>query len=157
MRKTGVVLVLVLGLAATAEAQTSADLGAKYRQIISYELRPGVVMTPRYAPNGQVCEMVVEKRAQNEAGIVFGFSFSDEERQQVVDQIVSPHERGKDDTDRLSTTVDGGFITSNYTYDNVKIRVQGVTRPNPNPALVITITWRKRNCADTSADQAPVR
>jgi len=154
MRKAGVVLVLVLGLAATIQAQTSADLGAKYRQTISYELRSGVVMTPRYAPDGQVCEMVVEKRAQNEMGIVFGFSFSDKERQEVVDQVISPHERGKDDTDRLNTTIDGGFITSDYTYDNVQIRVQGVTRPNPNPALVITITWRKRNCADASAGQA---
>jgi hypothetical protein len=157
MRRTGIALVLGFGFAATIQAQTSADLGAKYRQIISYELRPGVVMTPRYATNGQVCEMVLEKRVQNEAGIVFGFSFSDKERQEIVDQVVSPNERGAEYTSRLNTTIDGGFITSDYTYDNVRIRVLGVTRPNPNPALVITITWRKRSCADSSAGQAAPR
>jgi hypothetical protein len=147
VRHTLGVFVLVLGIAVATPGQTSADLGAKYRQITSYKVRPDTVMTPRYAQGGQVCEMIVEKRAKTDKDIIFGSSFAEKEWKGVVDELVPPSERGKDVTELLNTTVDGGFITADYTYENVRIRVQGVTRPKPGPAVLITITWRKRTCA----------
>ena len=147
VRHTLGVFVLVLGIAVATPGQTSADLGAKYRQITSYKVRPDTVMTPRYAQGGQVCEMIVEKRAKTDKDIIFGSSFAEKEWKGVVDELVPPSERGKDVTELLNTTVDGGFITADYTYENVRIRVQGVTRPKPTPAVLITITWSKRTCA----------
>jgi len=157
VRHTLGAFVLVLGIAVAIAGQTSADLGAKYRQITSYEVRPGIVMTPRYAQDGQVCEMIVEKRAKTDRGIVFGSSFSEKEWKEVVDKLVPPNERGKDVTEMLNTTIDGGFITADCTYENVKIRVQGVTRPKPTPAALITITWSKRTCAKGSSRQQSSR
>jgi hypothetical protein len=56
VRHTLGVFVLVLGIAVATPGQTSADLGAKYRQITSYKVRPDTVMTPRYAQGGQARE-----------------------------------------------------------------------------------------------------
>ena len=128
----------------------AADLGAKYRKITSYEVGPGIVMTPRYAQDGQVCEMIVEKRAKTDKDTIFASSFAEKEWKDAVDELVPPSERGKDVTGLLNTTVDGGFITADYTYEKVRIRVQGVTRPKPTPAVLITITWTKRTCAEES-------
>lgn len=49
-----IVLFLTLGIAAWG--QRSAELSAKYRQVTSYELRPTVVMTRKYAADGQACD-----------------------------------------------------------------------------------------------------
>jgi hypothetical protein len=137
----------MFGIAATALGQTSADLGAKYRRVTSFEVRPGILMTPRYAVDGQVCEMVVERRHKIETGINFGDLLSKELVKELVDELVPEAERGKNLTEILNTSVDGGFITTEYTYENVLVRVYGITRPAPAGDRVITITWPKRTCS----------
>jgi len=147
----GFVVLLTLGIAAVALGQTSADLSAKYRQVTSYELRPDIVMTPKYAADGQVCEMVLERRQKTETGIIFAASFSEEEVRQLVDELAPEAERGQNLTRHLNTRVDGGFITTEYTYENVLVHVYGITRPAPAGDKVITITWPKRGCGGAQA------
>ncbi|MGA7683833.1 MAG: hypothetical protein WCA58_02365 [Terriglobales bacterium] len=147
MFKGAFVVLLMLGIAAIVWGQSSADLSAKYRQITSYELRPDVVMTPKYAADGQVCEMILEKRQKTDNGMIFGVSFSEKEVKGLVDELVPEAERGRDLTKPLNTTVDGGFITTEYNYENVHVRVYGITRPAPAGDRVITITWPKRTCS----------
>lgn len=147
MFKGAFVVLLMLGIATIVWGQSSADLSAKYRQITSYELRPDVVMTPKYAADGQVCEMVLEKRQKTDTGMVFGVSFSEKEVKGLVDELAPEAERGRDLTKPLNTTVDGGFITTEYNYENVHVRVYGITRPAPAGDRVITITWPKRTCS----------
>jgi hypothetical protein len=110
MQKAALLILFSLGIATPALGQSAADFDAKYRRVTSYEVRPGVVMTPKYAPDGQVCEMVLEKRQKTETGIVFGFSFSEKEVKELVDALVPDSERGKNLTELLNTTIDGGFI-----------------------------------------------
>ena len=143
----GLGLLLTLGIVAVAFGQTSADLSAKYRQITAYQLRPDVVMTAKYAADGQVCEMVLEKREKTDAGMVFGVSFSEKEVKGLVDELVPETERGRNLTRALNSTVDGGFITTEYNYENVHVRVYGITRPAPAGDRVITLTWPKRTCS----------
>ena len=50
------ICILLLTLAVAALGQTSADLSAKYPNV-AYRIRPHVLMTARFAPDGQVCEM----------------------------------------------------------------------------------------------------
>jgi len=146
MAKGAFVLFLMIGIAAIAWGQTSADLSAKYRQVTSYELRPGIVMTPKYAADGQVCEMVLERRQKTETGVVFGVSFSEKEVKELVDQLVPEAKRGQNLTKLLNMSVDGGFVTTEYTYEHVLVRVYGITRPAPGDRVVI-ITWPKRVCS----------
>ena len=66
------VCVLLLTLVVAALGQTSSDLSAKYPQVTAYKVRPDVLMTARFAADGQVCEMTVEKRETTDTGIRFG-------------------------------------------------------------------------------------
>jgi|HubBroStandDraft_4_1064222.scaffolds.fasta_scaffold09949_4 hypothetical protein len=127
----GFVVLLTLGIAVVALGQTSADVSAKYRQVTSYELRPDVVMTHKYAADGPVCEMALERRQKTETGSFFAASFSEEEVRQLVDELAPEAERGRNLTRHLNTTVDGVFITTEYTYENVVVHVYGITRPAP--------------------------
>jgi hypothetical protein len=34
---------------------------AKYKAVEAYEIRPGILMMPRYSADGQVCEIGLEK------------------------------------------------------------------------------------------------
>jgi hypothetical protein len=136
---------LLLGFPAIAQGQTSADLSMKYHQVTSYELRPGVIMTPRFAPNGQVCEMDIEKRHKTDTGIYFGSSFSAKEVRELVDELAPEQERGKNLTEPLNSIIDGGFNTTEYKYENILVSVRGITRPQAEDMVVIII-WRKRFC-----------
>jgi hypothetical protein len=146
MSKRALAAFLVAGIVSIAWGQTSADLSAKYRPVTSYEVRPGVVMTPSYAADGQVCEMVLEKRQKSENGVVFSTSFSEQEVKDLVDELVPEAERGRNLTKPLNSTVDGGFITTEYTYENVLVHVYGITRPAPSGNRVIAITWPRNGC-----------
>ena len=126
--------------------QSSHDLQSRFPRVVSYEVRPGVLMTPRYAADGQVCEMVVEKRHQKDRGVDFGSSFSEKEVNEVVNELVPEKERGKDQTEFLNSTIDGSFITTEYSYENIVVTVRGITRPQPED-MVVVITWRKRTCS----------
>jgi hypothetical protein len=139
---------LLLSVPAIAQGQTSADLSTKYHQVTSYELRPGVIMTPRFAANGQVCEMDIEKRHKTDTGINFGSSFSAKEVRELVDELAPEQERGKNLTEPLNSIIDGGFNTTEYKYENILVSVRGITRPQPEDMIVI-ITWQKRSCRGT--------
>jgi hypothetical protein len=60
----------------------------------AYKLRPDVLMTARFAADGQVCEMTIEKRETTDTGIRFGDSFSEKEVQGLIDDLVPQNERG---------------------------------------------------------------
>jgi hypothetical protein len=144
------ILVLILGVAALG--QTSADLGAKYLHVTAYKVRPDVLMTARFAAGGEVCEMTIEKRETTDTGIRFGDSFSEKEVQGLIDDLVPQNERGRNLTQALNENVDGDFITTNFTYENVLFRVYGILRPTDAAGnKVITITWPKRPCAEAQA------
>lgn len=144
--------ILVLTLAIAASGQTSADLSAKYHHVTAYKVRPDVLMTARFAADAQVCEMTLEKRLTTDTGIVFGDTFSDTEVRSVTDDLVPENDRGRNLTRVLNETIDGGFMTTEYTYENVLIRVYGITRPAGAAGYkVITITWPKRPCGTALA------
>lgn len=144
----GMVLLLALGIHAVAFGQTAADLNAKYPRVTAYKVRPNVLMTARFAADGQVCEMTLEKRQKDDTHIVFTNTFSDAEVRSLTDDLVPENERGRDLTPVLNGDITGGFINEEHTYENVLIREDGITRPVGAAGYrVITITWRKRTCS----------
>ena len=143
---SGFLLTLLCGLQA-AFGQTSADLSTKYRQVVSYLLRPTVIMTPRFAVDGQVCEMAIERRQNTDTEIVIATSFSEEEVHELVDELAPEAERGRNLTRHLNGFVAGGSIITQYSYENLLVQVYGTTRPEPTGNSVIVITWPKRTCS----------
>jgi hypothetical protein len=103
----------------------------------------------RFAANGQVCEMTLEKREKTDTGIVFDVSFSEKEVQTLIDDLVPENQRGRNLTRTLNETIDGAFTTTEYTYENAVVRVYGLVRPvDVTGKRVITITWPKRPCGE---------
>ena len=146
------VCILFLTLVVAALGQTSADLGAKYPHVTAYKVRPDVLMTARFADDGQVCEMTLEKREKTDTAIVFEEFFSEKEVRSLIDDLVPKDMRGRNLTRPLNATVAGGFVTTEYTYENVLVRVYGISRPvGAAGDRVITITWRKRRCGAVPA------
>ena len=109
MAKTCILLLIV---AATAWAQTSTDLSAKFPKITAYKIRPDVLMTARFAADGQVCEMALEKRQKTDNGIdLFTKFFAETEVRSLMDDLVPENERGRNLTPLLNGTVDGSLMT----------------------------------------------
>jgi hypothetical protein len=146
------ICILVLTLVVAALGQTSADLGSKYSHVTAYKVRPDVLMTARFAADGQVCEMTIERRETTDTAIRFGDSFSEKEVQGLIDDLVPQNERGRDLTRALNEDIDGDFITTKFTYENVLFRVYGMIRPKDAAGdKVIIITWPKRPCGEVQA------
>jgi hypothetical protein len=144
-------LILLFVLVVAALGQTSADLSLRYRQLTSYELRPDIIMTPKFSSNGQVCEMGIERRQKTETSVIFNASFSEEEVQQLMDELAPKDERGRNLTKHLNSSVVDDFIRTDYDYENINVRVYGITRPAPGGDKVIVITWTKRACGAVQA------
>ena len=159
--------ILLLTLVVTAWGQTSADLSTKYPHFTAYKIGPDLLMTPKFASDGQVCEMAIEKRhlEGNRYHTETLFS-SEKEVQDVGESIVPEKERGRNLTPVLNGEVIGSDMTTEYTYENLRVRAIGDARPYENPAnygndgfhigkggyAVIIITWTKRSCGKEQAE-----
>jgi len=87
--------ILLLTVAVAALGQTSAELSAKFPPITSYKIRPDVPMTARFAADGQVCEMTLEKRQKTDEGIdLFQKFFSETETRSLIDDFLPESEPG---------------------------------------------------------------
>lgn len=143
-----VVLICLFSMEVSVVMQTSGAFGAKYRQIVSYEVRPGVAMTPQYTANGQICEMLLERRSATSAGFMLGYSFSEKEVSELLDELVPDAQRGKRFEDGPIVEAGGGIITSVYTYENIRVSVLGLADPPPSGGdKVIVISWPSRKCS----------
>jgi hypothetical protein len=149
MNKAAFIIFLAFGFAAPSAPQSAADLSARYSVVTSYEIRPGILMTPRYTAVGQVCEMSIQRQIiAAKSGIYLDASISDELIKEIVDELAPPTERGKslDDPEFSRLALYSGVSKSNfYSYENVDVDVatRSDTRFGP---LVILITWKNRTC-----------
>jgi hypothetical protein len=145
------ICILLLGLAVAAWGQTSADLNAKYPNVV-YRVRPHVLMTARFANDGQVCEMTLEKGQRTDTSIPYDDSFSDEEVHSLMDDLAPVGQRGRDLTKRFNGSIDGFGYTTVYTYENVLVHVYGTRQLGEGQVgtagyKVMVITWRTRTCS----------
>jgi hypothetical protein len=147
MNKLLLLLVFWLSGAILVSGQTSADLSKKYQPLSAYQVRPEIVMTAKYAPDGQVCEVVLEPRRVQGTKMVFGDHLSRDTVEQLVDELVSEAERGKRLPKAADTIVDGDFMITEHLYENISVEIDGVTRPKARYEVAV-VTWLKRKCAD---------
>ena len=141
--------------AAPAQAQTSADLAPKYPAVSAYQVRPDVLMTAKYAEDGQVCEMILEKRHYDAPQrIDLGSAMPAALVGQLIDELAPAAQRG-DPTSRWLTNsyVAGGVTYSERDYENLVIAQYGSYsckasgQPCDGGDEIIVIRWKKRECA----------
>jgi hypothetical protein len=122
---------------------------AKYKAVEAYEIRPGILMMPRYSDDGQVCEIGLEKLHYSAEMIRLDSSMSRKEIDQIFEELAPPNERGRESNDSM-----GGLITRSghsfrtYTdFENVSIQTVGEDLPKSvEDNIVATLHWKHRKC-----------
>jgi hypothetical protein len=122
----------------------------KYRAVETYEIRPGILMMPRYSDDGQVCEIEIEKRHYLNEKAFLGSTIPREVFTQIADELAPANERGPLDpnlgTQYLSAYAGNG-ITTFAEYRNISILIFGIQSPSESAGDVVeVISWKNRKC-----------
>lgn len=148
-------LCLMAIFCAAAHGQTAADISNKYPVVNAYEVRPGILMTAKYAEDGQVCEMTLEKRHKTPDKTDFGSTIPREVIKQLIDELAPASERGRPAKRYLrgesESTISGNIEITESEYENISIQILGSLSPTEFGDVVAAIRWKKRTCATPQA------
>jgi hypothetical protein len=145
---------LIILLALTT-ATTGQQRFAKYRKIEAYEVRPGILMIPRYTTDGEVCEIGLEKLHYSPEMATVDCSLSRKDLTEILDELVPPDERGRPSNDVTGSVVTeggNGMITS-LDFENVSIQIFGDVLSSDHKGqtrvqeVLATAKWKKRRCS----------
>jgi hypothetical protein len=136
-------------------AKPQSDWFSKYKAVEAYEIRPGILMMPRYAEDGQVCEIGLERRHYTPEMIHLDSSMQRTMIDQIVDELAPVSERGPKTNlfgGREIAMMAGGGMTTVVDYENVSVQLfssiifgkKGISSIDGNVAA--TITWKNRKC-----------
>lgn len=120
---------------------------SKYKRVEAYEVRPGILMMPRSAANGQVCMVLLQKDHYVNGVDDLDSTLPREVLTQIFDELVPTSERGPLTTnkefDRLSVYT-GNSVTSLHDYENVSF---DISRLASSPGdIIAVIRWKGRSC-----------
>ena len=123
---------------------------AKYKAVEAYELRSGILAMPKYAGDGQVCEIVIQ-REHYAGGVANLYStIPHNEILQIIDEIVPVSERGpsiKTLGEEYISLTSGNSVTTSAEYTNVTVDIIGLTEPASSAGdMVALIRWKNRKC-----------
>jgi hypothetical protein len=91
LRLTGVVLAIMLF---SPSFDSAREDFAKYRAVEAYEIRPGILMMPRYSADGHVCEIGLEDLHYTPALVKLDSQLSPTMIDQIFSELVPEDERG---------------------------------------------------------------
>lgn len=148
---------LTLGLTAATlilSANSAQDRFVKYKSLEAYEVRPGILMMPRYTADGRVCEIGLEKLHYSPEIIRLDSNISEEEVNQIFDELVPPDERGPKAKDQVGDliTLAGQSLTTLVDYEKVSIQIHGKRLSNDRRKGIVvdqvaaTLKWKDRPC-----------
>jgi hypothetical protein len=128
---------------------------SKYTSVEAYEIRPGILIMPRYSNNGQVCEIAVEKSHYTSTAIDLDSTLPREEFIRIVDELAPSNERGRlaiDFNDEYLSLYTGNSVTTFKEYENISINIYGKTSPKDGVRdVAATVSWKKRACGQAAA------
>ena len=148
MKLLGLAIVICLCFI-SSNAQTANDLSAKYGSAHqSYEIRPGIFITAKFAAAGRACEMWLEKRHVHASGTI-GLdptTLSPEETKPIIQELVPLNERGNKTKFSGLNRISGIGGDTLEDYENVSITyIWGVNQRDSGTAAVF-IRWKNRSC-----------
>jgi len=158
---TGFVCAALLALSSVGQRSEresrsqSSNQFSHFRVVEAYEIRPGILMMPRYSADGQVCEIGLEKLHYSQEMIRLDSDLSRQDISQIFDELVPSAERGPKPTSLLEqgmTTVSGRGMISDEEYQNVSIRIfEKITSADGKDGasldeVAATLTWKNRKC-----------
>ncbi len=124
-----------------------------FKSVEAFEVRPGVLMMPRYADDGQVCEIGLQKRLYFPEKVSVDGDLSRDEIEQAFEELVPVTERGPGlpGFQEHPTSEVGSTITTITEYQNVSLEIVGKVLPSKrheviDETLVGIIHWKNRKC-----------
>ena len=132
--------VLALALQTAFQPDNAQALRQKYGAPISesYLVRPEVIASASYGPNGDICEIVLSPQR------LWNSTLDNKQVNELTEELVPTNERGK--------SAGGGFINgicptndcggSDYEWDNVSIVRMG----GNGQVRYVTMQWRRDEC-----------
>ena len=123
----------------------------RYKAVEAYEIRPGILMMPRYASDGQVCEIGLEKRHYSPNGISHDSDLSGKEIEEIAEELAPTDQRGvKTDLGEMDLIAGHGVKTISD-YENITIELHYWVLPSGNKEYtleqhVAVIRWKQRPC-----------
>ena len=119
-----------------------------------YEIRPGVLAMPKYADDGELCQVSIEKLHIHQDVVELGVpTMSRATVLEMIDELAPPSERGKaisqlagfDYIDVINGTAD--VAAANY--ENVLVQIHGSTSAPGDVAVVLD--WKRKACASSKS------
>ncbi len=146
-------LSLVILIALNAKVPNPQQF-AKYKQIEAYEVRPGILMMPRFTSTGQVCEIGLERLRYSPDMIRLDDGLSGKEIDQILDELVPVDQRGKPTKGPADgfVSVQGHSLVISSDFENVMIETYAANRQSEKKKkvmateLVIKVRWKNRPC-----------
>jgi hypothetical protein len=143
--------IICVGLLLCIPANSQSDRFSHYKPVETYEVRPGILMMPRYSKDGQVCEIGLQKQLYLPDDIFYDPALNRAEINKIVDELAPLTTRGKKIDGKDMIIQSGGGMSMNTEYENVSIVIysdsssqhQGKTVARD---VVATITWKHRTC-----------
>jgi hypothetical protein len=143
----------VAGVLWMASTGTTHEEFAKYKKVEAYEIRPGILMMPRYSADGQVCEIGLQKLQYSPEMIRLDSALSRKEIDQVFDELVPAEQRGSQSTGFVgsSMTEIGQGLTITKDFEKVSIQIYGALSSSSKREATVnevaaTLKWKNRNC-----------
>jgi len=135
--------------------ETQHPMFSKYKAIEAYEVRPRILMMPTFSPDGQLCEVGLEKRHYTPKEVFLSPDLSHGELPQIIEELAPVKERGPRPTNQLEregVTIEGNTMDTSSEYEKVSIHIYSEAeydsegrRIGAHP-VVATITWKRPEC-----------
>ncbi len=141
-------IIVVSSLVVEAQG-TQGKMFSRYKAIEAYEVRPGILLVPRFTSDGQVCEIGLQRLLYTPGGIELGSNFSPDAINQIFDELVPAQERGPRPTNLLeqgTSEIGGGGMVTDEEYENVSIQISSTFLPSGNTDVYATLSWKHRKC-----------
>jgi hypothetical protein len=127
----------------------------KYKKVETYEVRPGILMMPRYSEDGQVCLIELQRRLYSPEQVSVSPSLLPDEIDQIINELVPAREKGprpKNLLEQGTTDFIGSTMVTDEEYENISIRIYGEILHGSKVKhivaedVVATIQWKNRKC-----------
>lgn len=146
-------LLIVLFLLFIAKPKGGPEF-TRYKAVESYEIKPGILIMPRYSHHGQICEIGVEKRLYSPERVSVDPTMPRKKIQEVFDELVPMQVRGPLSKDFGDDLIFPGArsITTTIGYQNVVLQIfsERLLSPHKNEIvegdIAAKIQWRNRTC-----------